>query len=81
MKNLKKKSSSALAVLALAAGLGIAAASLFACRTELARGELVRVLDEHMLSPIDVHAVFPTGRQPPAKARAFVEHLAAELAA
>jgi DNA-binding transcriptional LysR family regulator len=34
-----------------------------------------------MLSPIDVHAVFPTGRQPPAKARAFVEHLAAELAA
>jgi DNA-binding transcriptional LysR family regulator len=66
---------------AVTAGLGIAAASLFACRTELARGELVRVLDEHMLSPIDVHAVFPTGRQPPAKARAFVEHLAAELAA
>lgn len=65
---------------AATAGLGIAATSLFACRAELARGELVRVLDRHGLPPIDVHAVFPSGRKPPAKARAFVEHLAAGLA-
>lgn len=66
---------------AAVAGLGIAAASLFACRAELERGELTRVLDHHILSPIDVHAVFPAGRRPPAKARAFVDHLAAALAA
>lgn len=65
---------------AAAAGLGIAATSLFACRTELARGELIRVLDHHALPGVDVHAVFPAGRRPPTKARAFVEHLAAEFA-
>ena len=65
---------------AAVAGLGIAATSLFACRPELARGELMRVLGEHRLSPIDVHAVFPAGRRPPAKARAFVEYLAQAIA-
>lgn len=65
---------------AAVAGLGIAATSLFACRPELGRGELVRVLDQHRLGPIDVHAVFPAGRRPPAKARAFVEYLAHSLA-
>jgi DNA-binding transcriptional LysR family regulator len=61
------------------AGLGIVAVSAFACRTELARGDLVRVLADHQLSPIDVHAVLPAGRRPPAKARAFIDHLAATL--
>lgn len=65
---------------AAVAGLGVAATSLFACRAELGRGELIRVLDQHRLAPIDVHAVFPAGRRPPAKARAFVEHLATMLA-
>jgi DNA-binding transcriptional LysR family regulator len=65
---------------AAVAGLGVAATSLFACRNELERGELVRVLDQHTLSPVDVHAVFLAGRSPPAKARAFVDHLAAGLA-
>lgn len=65
---------------AATAGLGIAATSLFACRSELGRGELVRVLGAHNLSPIDVHAVFPAGRSPPAKARAFIEYLAKALA-
>jgi DNA-binding transcriptional LysR family regulator len=65
---------------AAAAGLGIAAASLFGCRAELRRGELTRILPEHSLPPIDVQAVFPAGRRPPAKARAFVDHLAAAFA-
>jgi DNA-binding transcriptional LysR family regulator len=64
---------------AAAAGLGIAATSLFACRAELDRGEFVRVLDRHTLALIDVHAVFPAGRRTPAKARAFVDHVAATL--
>jgi DNA-binding transcriptional LysR family regulator len=65
---------------AAAAGLGVAATSLFACRAELDSGALTRVLGGHMLAPIDVHAIFPAGRRPTAKARAFVEHLAAGLA-
>lgn len=64
---------------AAVAGLGIAATSLFASRLELQRGELVRVLDRHELAPVDVHAVFPGGRHPPAKARAFADFLAAAL--
>jgi DNA-binding transcriptional LysR family regulator len=62
------------------AGLGVAALSTFACRPELERGDLVRVLPDHVLSPIDVHVVLPAGRRPPAKARAFIDHLAAALA-
>jgi len=60
---------------AAVAALGIATASAFACRAELERGELVRLLEAHSLVPIDVHAVMPTGRRPPTKARAFIEHL------
>lgn len=61
------------------AGLGIAATSAFACHAELARGELVRLFPNHALSPIDVHAILPAGRRPPAKARAFIEHLDSAL--
>lgn len=62
-----------------AASLGIAATSTFASRKEVERGELVRLLADYALSPIDVHAIMPTGRRPPAKARAFVEFLATVL--
>lgn len=61
------------------AGLGIAAASTFAARTELERGELVRVMDSYTLSPVDVHAILAAGRRPPAKARAFIDYLAGAL--
>lgn len=61
------------------AGLGIAAASAFACRQELARGDLVRVLPTFSPGAIDVHAVMPSGRTPPAKARAFLDHVGATL--
>jgi DNA-binding transcriptional LysR family regulator len=60
---------------AAASGLGIAMASEFACRAELARGELVCVMREYAPPPIVVNAVMPTGRRPPGKARAFVEYL------
>ena len=61
------------------AGLGIAAASAFACRQELARGDLVRVLPTFSPGAIDVHAVMPSGRTPPAKARAFLDHVGATI--
>ena len=62
------------------AGLGIALASLWMCRAELAAGTLVPVLASYTLQPVSVHAVFPAGRRPSIKVRAFADHLAAALA-
>jgi DNA-binding transcriptional LysR family regulator len=61
------------------AGLGVALASLWMCRAELERGEIRAILPDHQLAPIDVHAVYPAGRRPSAKVRAFSDHLAARL--
>jgi DNA-binding transcriptional LysR family regulator len=62
------------------AGLGVANLSAFACRPELARGDLRRLLPDFSLPRIDVHAVLPEGRRTPGKARAFLDHLADALA-
>jgi DNA-binding transcriptional LysR family regulator len=71
---------SAEGVTALAkAGLGVAVASLWMCRAELAAGDLVQVLAQFRLDPVDVHAIFPAGRQPSRKVRAFTDYLAAGL--
>jgi DNA-binding transcriptional LysR family regulator len=61
------------------AGLGIAIVAEWMCRRELETGELARVLAGFALSPVDAYAVFPAGRRAPAKARAFVDFVAAEL--
>lgn len=65
---------------ALGAGLGIATTSAFACRLELERGDLVRLLPDYSLPEIEVHAIMPAGRRSPAKARAFIDHLTITLA-
>jgi DNA-binding transcriptional LysR family regulator len=71
---------SAEGVTALAkAGLGVAVASLWMCRAELAAGDLVQVLPGSRLDPVDVHAIFPAGWQPSRKVRAFIDYLAAAL--
>lgn len=62
------------------AGLGIAVASEWMCRAELATGELVPILGDYQLDPVDVHAVYPGGRRPSIKVRAFSDHLARQLA-
>jgi DNA-binding transcriptional LysR family regulator len=62
------------------AGLGIAVASQWMCRAELATGELVPILHDYQLEPVDVHAVYPGGRRPSIKVRAFSDYLAAQLA-
>ncbi len=62
-------------IAAARAGLGIALASLWMCRSELARGELVPLLTGFKLDPVDAHAVFPPGRDPSRKARAFIDFL------
>lgn len=71
---------SAEGVIALAkAGLGVAVASLWMCRAELEAGDLVQVLQGFRLDPVDVHAVFPAGRQPSQKVRALTDYLAGAL--
>ena len=72
---------SAEAVIACAReGLGIARASAFMCKTELESGQLVSLLPEFVLAPVEIHAVFPAGRIPSQRVRTFTEFLAGVLA-
>ncbi|GAB2922837.1 LysR family transcriptional regulator [Paraburkholderia jirisanensis] len=68
------------ATAAAAAGLGILTIGLWGCRSELADGRLVQILEDWQLEPVDVHAVFPPGRAARPAARALIDYLVAELA-
>ncbi len=57
------------------AGLGIAIATTWMCGEELASGALVELLGDFVLDPIAAYVVFPAGRRPSQRARAFVDHL------
>lgn len=61
-------------------GLGIAQASAFMCKKELVSGQLITLLPEFTLAPVDIHAVFPAGRMPSPKLRSFTEFLYGVLA-
>lgn len=63
------------AVACASAGLGVAIASTWMCADELASGTLVEVLPDYRLAPATAYAVFPTGRRPSQKARAFSDYL------
>lgn len=56
-------------------GLGLSWRSTWEIQRELARGELVTVLDAFALPAYDILAVYPQQRHVPAKIRFFVEHL------
>lgn len=56
---------------AVLAGLGLAVASEWLFRPELESGAVVSVLQDWLLPPVDLWAVFPAGRRVSAKARAF----------
>lgn len=58
-------------------GLGLSWRSTWEIQGELARGELVTVLDDFALPSYDIMAVYPQQRHVPAKVRFFVEHLKA----
>jgi DNA-binding transcriptional LysR family regulator len=64
---------------AVKANLGLAMASEWMFAPELASGEVVTVLDDWTLPPVDLWAVFPAGRMTSAKARVFVDYVAALL--
>jgi DNA-binding transcriptional LysR family regulator len=51
------------------------------CRAELAAGELVAILADDRLDPVELHAVYPSGRRPSLKVRTFCDYLAARLRA
>jgi DNA-binding transcriptional LysR family regulator len=63
------------AVACASAGLGIAVASTWMCAEELASGALVEVLADYRIDPIAAFVVFPAGRRPSQKARAFSDYL------
>jgi DNA-binding transcriptional LysR family regulator len=57
---------------AVLADMGIAIASEWMFGPELENGSVKRVLTEWALPPMDLWAMYPTGRMASAKARAFV---------
>ncbi len=66
---------------AVFAGLGLVVASEWMFEPELARGIVRPVLGDWTLPPIDLWAVFPTGRRVSAKARAFATFIETHLSA
>jgi DNA-binding transcriptional LysR family regulator len=56
-------------------GLGIAVAPWFLAADAVRGGRLVRVLGEHLQVELPCHAVHAHARRPPARVRAFIDHL------
>jgi DNA-binding transcriptional LysR family regulator len=50
------------------------------CGIELEAGDLVAILPDYELDWVELHAVYPGGRRPSLKARAFSDYFAAQLA-
>ena len=79
--DVRVRTGSATGVVACAvAGLGIALASRWMCAEELADGRLAPVLPQALLEPMQAYVVFPAGRRPSRRARAFSDYLSAALA-
>lgn len=64
---------------AVFAGLGLVIATEWLFEPELRSGVVTSVLDDWALPASDLWAVFPSGRQAIAKARAFVHFLETQL--
>jgi len=67
------------AIAAAVEGLGIVMTPLDACRGELERGELVRLLPEWDAGAVELSAIYPSSRAAKPSARAFVNYLIAAL--
>lgn len=61
-------------------GLGVTMASRWMFAPELEAGRVVPLLEDWSLSPVDLWAIYPAGRLPSAKARAFVSWFSDRLA-
>jgi DNA-binding transcriptional LysR family regulator len=60
-------------------GLGVAVASEWLFAPELKSGTVEAVLADWLLPPVDLWAVFPTGRRASAKARAFASFVESQM--
>lgn len=58
-----------------AAGLGVAVATTWMCEEDLAEGALTELLTGYVIDPVSAFVVFPAGRRPSQKARAFADYL------
>jgi DNA-binding transcriptional LysR family regulator len=67
------------AVAGAVAGLGVTLTSTWGCRAEIERGDLVPLLEDWEMDPVEAHALFPSGRAACPAARAFVDYLAPQL--
>ncbi len=75
------RSRSATGVVACAvAGLGVATGSTWMCAEALASGAVVEILRDYALDPVQAFVVFPAGRRPSQRARAFSDYLEQALA-
>jgi DNA-binding transcriptional LysR family regulator len=68
-------------VACVVAGLGIATGSSWMCADALASGEAVEILPDYALEPVTAYVVFPAGRRPSQRVRAFSDYLEQALAA
>jgi DNA-binding transcriptional LysR family regulator len=64
---------------AVIAGLGLAVATAWSFAPELASGAVIPLMCDWTLPPVDLWAVYPAGRLPNAKARAFTTWLESVL--
>ena len=64
------------AVAAATAGLGITLTSLWGCRAKIEPGDLIRIIEDWAMEPVEAHALFPPGRAASPAARAFIDYLA-----
>ena len=76
------RSRSAAGVAACAvAGLGVVSGSAWTCAEALASSAVVEILSDYTLDAVSAYLVFPAGRRPSQKARAFSDYLEQTLAA
>ena len=68
-------------VVSAVAGLGIATGSSWMCADALASGEAIEILADYTLEPVTAYVVFPAGRRPSQRARAFSDYLEQALTA
>ena len=57
------------------AGLGVASGSMWMCCGRARLRRRVEVLADYALDPVTVYVIFPAGRRPSQKARAFSDYL------
>jgi len=64
---------------AVLAGLGIAVTPIWLMDDCIKTGQVKVILDEHVPTPLEIHAVYPEKRFVPAKVRCFIDYIRTKL--